>query len=197
VSPLPSLLLLIVLAQDIWIRENPDGTLTFTDSPPARSGYTVLLREKPLPTPSAVSLRSFPALNDYDTVIAGAALQYGVPAPLIKAVALAESGMNPRAVSPAGAQGLMQLMPGTARELAVVDPFDPTQAIDGGARYLARQLNEFGSTELALAAYNAGPGAVKRHNGIPPIPETQEYVVKVMALYNHFHGQQGAASGAQ
>ncbi|MCK6518589.1 lytic transglycosylase domain-containing protein [Myxococcota bacterium] len=195
-SALTPLLLIAVLAQDIWIRENPDGTLTFTDSPPARSGYTVLLREKPLPAPSAVSLRSFPALNDYDTVIAGASLQYGVPAPLIKAVALAESGMNPRAISPAGAQGLMQLMPGTARELAVVDPFDPTQAIDGGARYLARQLNEFGSTELALAAYNAGPGAVKRHNGIPPIPETQEYVVKVMALYNHFRGQQDAGSGA-
>jgi soluble lytic murein transglycosylase-like protein len=155
VSPLPPLLLLAALAQDIWIRENPDGTLTFTDSPPARSGYTVLLREKPLPAPSAVSLRSFPALHDFDTVIAGASLQYGVPAPLIKAVALAESGMNPRAVSPAGAQGLMQLMPGTARELAVVDPFDPTQAIDGGARYPR-------SSAQRVRLDGAGPGGVQR-----------------------------------
>ena len=186
-SALTPLLLIAVLAQDIWIRENPDGTLTFTDSPPARSGYTVLLREKPLPAPSAVSLRSFPALNDYDTVIAGASLQYGVPAPLIKAVALAESGMNPRAVSPAGAQGLMQLMPQTGLRMQVRDAFDPRENIFGGTRYLRVLANVFnGDLQMTIAGYNAGEGAVAKYGGIPPYAETQAYVVHVLSYYRRY-----------
>ncbi|MCB9793292.1 MAG: lytic transglycosylase domain-containing protein [Alphaproteobacteria bacterium] len=126
-----------------------------------------------------------------------ASLRYGVPAELIKAVCLAESGMNPNAVSKAGAQGLMQLMPDTAAELAVTDPFDPHQSIDGGARYLARQLKAFGSTRLALAAYNAGPHNVRKHGGVPPFEETQAYVSKVMALQDHFRYERPiAAPGA-
>ncbi|SFG40681.1 lytic transglycosylase domain-containing protein [Roseobacter denitrificans] len=90
-----------------------------------------------------------------------------------------ESRFNPRAVSHKGAQGLGQLMPGTARALRVSDPFDPTQNLTGSAMYLLAQLRAFGSVELALAAYNAGPGAVQRYDGVPPFRETQDYVRRV------------------
>ncbi|MDO9498346.1 MAG: transglycosylase SLT domain-containing protein [Nocardioides sp.] len=112
----------------------------------------------------------------------GAAQKYGVDASLLAAVARQESGYDPTAVSPAGAQGLMQLMPGTAQGLGVTNSFDPTQAVDGAARLLRDLLDRFGTTPLALAAYNAGPGAVLRYDGIPPYPETQSYVRSVMSM---------------
>jgi soluble lytic murein transglycosylase-like protein len=105
--------------------------------------------------------------------------RYGLPSGLLAAVAHVESGGNPNAVSPAGAEGLMQLMPGTANSLGV-DPFNPTQAVDGAARMLSGLLTKYnGSLSLALAAYNAGPGAVDQYGGVPPYAETQAYVVKV------------------
>lgn len=110
-----------------------------------------------------------------------AAADYRLPADLIRGVIRAESNFQVRAVSPAGAQGLMQLMPATARELGVADPFDIRQNIDGGARYLRRMLDMFdGDVKLALSAYNAGPGAVMKYDGRVPYAETRDYVRKVM-----------------
>lgn len=117
----------------------------------------------------------------YDSLFAAAGAKHGISANLLAAVAKQESGFNANAVSGAGAQGLMQLMPGTAKGLGV-DAFDPTQAVDGAARMLSGLVEKFGSTELALAAYNAGPGAVQKYGGIPPYRETQNYVRNVMSL---------------
>ena len=143
--------------------------------------------EKVWETPSAIRrvLPSTPSLTGpgstpYAAQFAAASARYGLPAGLLAAVAKVESGYDPGAVSPAGARGLMQIMPGTAAGLGV-DPMDPAQAIDGAARLLAGNLREFGSLPLALAAYNAGAGAVRRYGGIPPYPETQAYVTKVQA----------------
>jgi hypothetical protein len=117
----------------------------------------------------------------YASLFEGAAAKYGVSADLLSAVAKQESGYNPSVTSHAGAQGLMQLMPATAQGLGVTNAYDPNQAVDGAARLLSSLLDRFGSTELALAAYNAGPGAVLRYDGIPPYAETQNYVRSVMS----------------
>jgi hypothetical protein len=115
----------------------------------------------------------------YADLFVQAGAKYGVSAKLLAAVAKVESSYNPQAVSKAGAQGLMQLMPSTARGLGVTNSFDPAQAINGAAKLLAKNLKEFKSVPLALAAYNAGGGAVHKYGGIPPFSETQAYVPKV------------------
>ena len=120
--------------------------------------------------------------SPFEALISAAAARHGLPASLIRAVIQVESGFNPQAVSPAGAKGLMQLMDGTGAELGVTNPFDPAQNIEAGAAYLKKMLNEFGSLPLALAAYNAGPGAVARYRGIPPYAETLRYVERVLGL---------------
>jgi soluble lytic murein transglycosylase-like protein len=115
------------------------------------------------------------------------AAKHGVPVALVKAVARAESGFNPNATSPAGAQGMMQLMPATGRGLGVTNPFDAEQSIEGGARYLHNALKMFdGDVKLALAAYNAGPNAVKRYDGVPPYAETRTYVDRVLSYAREF-----------
>ncbi len=106
---------------------------------------------------------------------------YGVEPRLLAAVAQQESGFDPKAVSPAGARGLMQLMPATAAGLGVTNSFDPAQAVDGAAKLLRDLLDRFGRVDYALAGYNAGPGAVLRYDGIPPYPETQNYVRSIMS----------------
>jgi soluble lytic murein transglycosylase-like protein len=115
--------------------------------------------------------------------IDAAASRHGVDPALLAGLVRQESGFDPGATSPAGAKGLTQLMPGTAAELGVLNPYDPLQALDGGARYLRQQLDRFGGDErLALAAYNAGPGAVQRFGGVPPYDETQRYVERVLSF---------------
>ncbi len=123
------------------------------------------------------------ALQPYWGWIEQAAETLGLSPALIAAVVWAESAGNPRAVSPAGAQGLMQLMPQTAQMLGLSDPFDPQQNLMAGSRYLRQLLDRFGSLHSALAAYNAGPGRVQRYGGIPPFAETQRYVQRVLELY--------------
>lgn len=133
---------------------------------------------------SAASATSSPAMAaapaEYRGLFEQAGQRYGVSPDLLAAVAKTESGFNPRAVSGAGARGLMQLMPATARGLGV-DPANPAEAVDGAARLISQHLRSFGSTSLALAAYNAGPGAVREYHGVPPYAETRSYVTKVLA----------------
>jgi peptidoglycan DL-endopeptidase CwlO len=138
--------------------------------------------------PGVAGAAALPISTPYASLFTSASARYGVDATLLAAVAKQESGYNPRAVSHAGAQGLMQLMPGTAKGLGVADSFDPAQAVDGAARLLQGLLGQFGRTDLALAAYNAGPGAVTRYAGIPPYPETQNYVRSVLGIQNGMAG---------
>ena len=120
--------------------------------------------------------------SQYDDLIRAAAAKYDVDPSLVRAVVKNESGFDANATSPAGAQGLMQLMPATAAGLGVTNAYDPVQSIDAGTRYLRRQLDRFGGDATkAVAAYNAGPTAVARYDGVPPYRETQAYVRRVLA----------------
>jgi soluble lytic murein transglycosylase-like protein len=130
----------------------------------------------------------------FKSQIDAAGARYGVDPALVQAVVEQESNYDPNATSGAGAQGLMQLMPSTAAGLGVTNPYDPTQAIDGGTRYLKSQLDRFdGDPKLALAAYNAGPGAVAQYGGVPPYGETQNYVQQVLDRYERIKTERSNA----
>jgi soluble lytic murein transglycosylase-like protein len=141
----------------------------------AGAGAVAAAAVRPASLQNSASLAGVP----YGDMFVAAGAKYNVSPKLLAAVAKVESGYNPKAVSPAGAQGLMQLMPGTAKGLGVHDSFNPQQAINGAAKLLSSHLKEFKSLPLALAAYNAGGGAVHKYGGIPPFSETQAYVPKV------------------
>ena len=167
-----------------------DGSITFSDAP-IRNGKVVRTRYKgTIRTPTyanpcrGLSLAQLDAKGGaLDAQFARAAEQHGVDAILLKAVARAESCFDPLAVSRAGARGLMQLMPPTALDMGVNDIHDLEQNLMGGARYLSAMLSRYSNDlELALAAYNAGPGNVDRYNGIPPFRETQRYIESVKAF---------------
>lgn len=174
---------------DIYRYEAPDGTLHFTDTP-THSRFKVFMKDikKDLKLRTAFKLPGFsrnPA--EFEPIISSYSRQYGVDSSLIKAVIHAESGYNPNAVSPKGAQGLMQLMPKTAQGLKVANSLNPSDNIRGGVRYLKFLLDTFkGNESLALAAYNSGMGAVAKYGGIPPYRETQTYVTKVLSYRNNY-----------
>jgi soluble lytic murein transglycosylase-like protein len=172
----------------------PDGAVHFTNAP-SDPRYR---RMSGVPSSSSGTAEGFfrvpqslpaPSLTE---MIREAAQRHGVPEQLVSAVIRVESGFNARAVSRKGARGLMQLMPGTAAILGVRDSFDPIDNIDGGVRHLRGLLDRYSNNlPLALAAYNAGEGAVNTHGGIPPYPETQQYVGRILSIVG---GDTSAAS---
>ena len=176
-------------AGGIYEYRDPDGGTLFTDRDHMPEDYTLLDVRKGWsyePRPLTPEIR-----DQYDLDIEYAARSYNVDPALIKAVIHAESHFERRAVSRAGAQGLMQLMPETARHLEVNNPLDARQNILGGSRFLAYLKDKFGDLQLSLAAYNAGEGNVRRYGGIPPFPETQAYVEKVLELLPRYERQFG------
>jgi soluble lytic murein transglycosylase-like protein len=135
--------------------------------------------------------------GQFSGLINSAAQKYGIDPALLKGLIRQESNFNPNAKSPAGAAGLCQLMPGTAASLGCTNPLDPAQAIDAGAKYLSQQLKAFGGDpRKALAAYNAGPGAVQRYGGVPPYAETQNYVRSVMQFADQYRTQSPSPAAA-
>jgi len=167
---------------DIYRYEDEEGVVHFTDAPTDKK-FKIFLRDLRKDRQLRTRFRSASGnAQQFEHLITASAAKYGVSPSLIRAVIQAESGYNPQAVSRAGAGGLMQLMPGTARHMKVADRFDPGQNVDGGVRYLKFLLDTFkGDVSLALAAYNAGLSKVARYGGIPPYEETRTYVSRVLS----------------
>lgn len=158
-------------------------------------GFTLQTPAAPVAAENPATFSTTPRLDRYPAQFAAAARATGVEDAWLRAIAHAESGFDPRARSAKGAVGVMQLMPRTATELGVRDPLSPGQSIDGGARYLKTLLRLYrGDHALAAAAYNAGIGAVARHGGVPPYPETLAYVARVAALHARYRLALGTGS---
>jgi hypothetical protein len=164
-----------------------NGMPVYTDRKPEGKVYSMLTLGRPTASASCVGLTEKvlkERANYFHKIVSKHANTHGVPAGLVKAVIRVESCFDVQAVSRVGARGLMQLMPATASELGVKNAFDAEQNIEGGVRYLRKMLERFDNdTEMAVAAYNAGPQAVARHRGVPPYEETQRYVKRVLAEY--------------
>jgi soluble lytic murein transglycosylase-like protein len=179
---------------DIYKYVDRDGVIHFSNV--SRKGQLVERHSETRATPArpaAPGASSAAERNptNYDPYIREAARLYQIPEALVRAVIRVESNFDPRAVSRANAQGLMQLIPATAERMLVTDPFDARQNVLGGTRYLRVLANTFnGNIQLTLAAYNAGENAVIKYRGIPPYEETQMYVTKVMQFYNLYRGRQ-------
>lgn len=166
---------------DIYMYIDSSGTVNFTNTPTSNN-YRLYIKEKPEKIkPRIINIKK------YDDIIKKAQKKFGVEFSLIKAVIHVESDFNPRAVSKKGAKGLMQIMPDNYKMLSVTDPFNPSQNIMGGTRYLQRLLKRYEyKLPLVLAAYNAGPVVVDKYQRIPPYKETREYVKKVMKTYSRY-----------
>jgi hypothetical protein len=173
-----------LVSAEMYKLTDADGTTHFTNAP-----TDPRYRRLGITSGTSAGWLRLPPTPQGDTALYGkeineAAERYGVPVKLVSAVIRAESGFNPRAVSRSGAQGLMQLMPTTASILGVRNSFDPRENIDGGVRHLRGLIDRYPhSLPLAIAAYNAGERAVNQYKGIPPYPETQDYVTKVLQFY--------------
>lgn len=165
---------------DIYMFIDSSGVINFTNIPTS-SDYKLYIREKPEKIPDKEDTIRF------DRLIRKASQKFGVDFPLIKAVIKIESNFNPRAVSSKGAKGLMQIMPQNFKKLYVSDPFNPSQNIMAGTLHLKKLMQRYnGKLPIALAAYNAGVSVVDRYRAIPPFRETENYVRKVMKLYNTY-----------
>ncbi len=178
----------------IPLPEAPSAVSAQARPPRSLSGITVTPASLgPLPalpvtpdTTHLIPLVHQASTQDYDSLIETNAREHGIDPSLVRAVIHTESGGNPRAVSPAGAMGLMQLMPDNVKEAGITDPFDPEQNIAAGTKQLSDLMKQYnGDLDLALAAYNAGPGNVHKYGGVPPFRETQDYIRKVRAAMQH------------
>jgi soluble lytic murein transglycosylase-like protein len=168
----------VARAAGMYFYEDGEGRYHFTNRP-ANTTYRVF-----------AVFKNFPDARKSDIlrVVRSKADAYGLDHRLVQAVIQVESNFRPGAVSNKGAQGLMQIMPSTGADLGLTNPHDVEGNIEAGVRYLRMQMDRFGSPTLALAAYNAGPGQVERYGGIPPFRETQDYVRKVLSLYQKLQG---------
>ena len=163
---------------DIFVQRMPDGTLCFSNCP-ITGQWEVYYRERPSPLHPDISKKH------YENLISDIAVSQGMNPDVIKSIVQVESGYDPRALSHKGAMGLMQLMPQTASDMGVSDPWDPAENITAGTRYFSRLMKRYqGDMKKALAAYNAGPTVVDLYGGIPPYQETKEYVNSVLAILN-------------
>lgn len=182
----------VAWGESMYICREKSGAMNFTNAPTGDN-----CRPYSLSQSSGLQATMGGGSTDsttYDQDIRRIGRQYQVDPTLIKAIIRAESDFDHRAVSRRGALGLMQLMPDTARELHVTNPFNPRENIDGGTRYLRQILDSFnGNLTLSLAAYNAGPGLVTRTGAVPEIPETQQYVTKVIRQYKEYKRQNGSS----
>jgi soluble lytic murein transglycosylase-like protein len=176
---------------DILVREDAqDGIVLSNEHAPAPPPAQALAAARARTAAKASLPAAGPRARQFAPLVRAAAHAHGLPEALLQAVVETESGFNAGAVSPKGAVGLMQLMPQTARDLRVKDARDPADNLDGGARYLKQLLALHGNDlSLALAAYNAGPGAVQRTGGIPPFAETQRYVPRVISRFHSLQSQ--------
>jgi soluble lytic murein transglycosylase-like protein len=174
------------------LSNSPSATTTaspssYSSSPGSAGDFSAALQaattagQTPVAYQTGSASEGAPQSGEYETLIAQAAQRNGLDPAVLHGLIQQESGFDPSAQSSAGASGLTQLMPGTAASLGVANPLDPSESIEGGARYLSRLMSQFGgNTSEALAAYNAGPGAVSQYGGVPPYAETQSYVTKVL-----------------
>jgi len=170
-----------VASAEIYKYVDEDGVVCYTDAPFGKKSQRIE-EDKVSPKREKADVLTRP---DFSSYVHQAAAKYDLEPELIKAVIATESNGNHRAVSRKGAKGLMQLMPSTANDLNVINPFNPEENIEGGTRYLKQLLERFdGNLTLALAAYNSGPKTVEKYGAVPPISETRQYVKKVFSLYN-------------
>ncbi len=181
---IPLLLCPSLIWADIYRSVGKDGVVHFTNTP-SRGGAELYLREGPGEFPAAAPMTGAPGwVLDYADRFSRI---HNLSPALVKAIIKAESNGRMKAVSRKGAQGMMQLMPFTSQRLKVSDPFDPVENIEGGIKYIKELLGAFGGNVIhAVAAYNAGPKAVRKYGGIPPYPETQIYVKRVMTYYRQY-----------
>ncbi len=172
-----------------------ESTTAATALPTTNSAGSTSFADTLQAATSATSATPASESSSYDGAIEAAAQRYGVDPAVLHGLIQQESGFDPTAQSSAGASGLTQLMPGTASSLGVANPLDPTESIEGGARYLSQLISKFaGNTTDALAAYNAGPGAVTQYGGVPPYAETQSYVSKVLGYAEAFRQSRPSTS---